>query len=96
LALAADQQAMIGLYCGRENTALNHRIASCNSPDYGAARISILPPRAENDDHNPPRTKSRHISSFRVGTDTPIPITGTLRSLAALSWSPATLPNPPA
>ena len=69
LALTADQQTMIGLYCGDQRASLNHRITSCNSPDYGAVRIHILPPGAENDDHNPPRAKSRHIFSLSVGTD---------------------------
>jgi hypothetical protein len=69
LALTAGQQAVIGLYCGAEQASINHRITSCNSPDYGAARIHILAPGAENDDHNPPRTKSRHIFSLGIGTD---------------------------
>lgn len=69
LALTADQQTTIGLYCGAEHASLNHRIASCNSAAYGAARINILAPGSENDDHNPPRTKSRHIFSFSIGND---------------------------
>ena len=69
LALTADQQAMIGFYCGAERASLTNRITSCNSSDYGAARIHILAPGAENADHNPPRTKSRHILSVGAGTD---------------------------
>jgi hypothetical protein len=69
LALTADQQAVIGLYCGAERASLIHRITSCGSPNYGAAHINILPSGAENDDHNPPRTKSRHVFSLGVGTD---------------------------
>jgi hypothetical protein len=69
LALSADQQATIGLYCGADHASLNRRITSCNSPDYRATRINILPPGTENDDHNPPRTKSRHIFSFGIGND---------------------------
>jgi len=69
LALTADQQAMIGLYCGAQRASLGNRIATCSSPDYGATRIHILPPGAENDDHNPPRTQSRHIFSVSLGTD---------------------------
>ncbi len=69
LSLTANQQAMIGFYCGAEHASLTNRIASCTSPDYGAARINILAPGAENSDHNPPRTKSRHIFSVSVGTD---------------------------
>ena len=69
LALTADQQTMIGLYCGTDHASLTNRITSCNSPDYGAVRINILAPGAENADHNPPRTTSRHIFSLGVGND---------------------------
>ena len=69
LALTADQQSMIGFYCGSEQASLSHRITACSLPDYGATRIHILPPGAENDDHNPPRTNSRHILNLGVGTD---------------------------
>jgi hypothetical protein len=69
LALTADQQAMIGFHCGPELASLSHRITNCGSSDYGAARINILRPGAANSDHNPPRTKSRHIFSLSVGTD---------------------------
>ncbi len=69
LALTADQQSMIGFYCGGEQASLSHRIAACNSPDYGAARIRIPAPGTENDDHNPPRTGPRHILNLGVGTD---------------------------
>jgi len=69
LALTADQQTMIGLYCGEEQASLLHRITSCNLPDYGASRIHVLAPGTENDDHNPPRTDSRHILNPGFGTD---------------------------
>jgi hypothetical protein len=69
LALTADQQSMIGFYCGGEQASLSHRITACRLPDYGAARIHILLPDAENDDRNPPRTRSRHILNVGVGTD---------------------------
>ncbi len=69
LALTADQQTMIGFHCGSEMASLSHRIAVCSSPDYGASRIHILAPGAENPDHNPPRTDSRHVLDLGVGTD---------------------------
>jgi hypothetical protein len=69
LALTADQQSTIGLYCGDEQATLSYRITACNSRSYGAGRIKILAPGTENDDHNPPRTKSRHILNLSVGTD---------------------------
>ncbi|MBZ5634493.1 MAG: TonB-dependent receptor [Acidobacteriia bacterium] len=69
LTLTAGQQSAIGLYCGDERATLAHRITSCNSPSYGAGQINILAPGTENDDHNPPRTKSRHMLNLGVGTD---------------------------
>jgi hypothetical protein len=69
LALTDDQQATIGFYCGAQQASLNRPIATCSVPNYAAARINILPPGAENDDHNPPRAKSRHIFSLGVGND---------------------------
>jgi hypothetical protein len=69
LALTADQQSMIGLYCGSEQATLSHRITACGLSDYGASRIHILAPGAANSDHNPPRTGSRHVLDFGVGTD---------------------------
>ena len=69
LALTAAQQSTIGLYCGDDRATLAHRIKSCNSASYGAGRINILAPGTENDDQNPPRTKSRHILNLGAGTD---------------------------
>ncbi len=69
LALTADQQATIGLYCGDERASLSHRIATCAAPNYGADRIHILAAGSENPDHNPPRATSRHIFNLGVGSD---------------------------
>jgi len=69
LALTADQQAVIGLYCGTEQASLSHRITACGSPDYGAERIHILAPGAQNSDHNPPRARARHILNLGAGND---------------------------
>ncbi len=69
LALTADRQATIGFYCGAQRATLSDRVTSCNSPNYGAERINILAQGTENDDHNPPRTKSRHILDLALGTD---------------------------
>jgi hypothetical protein len=68
-ALTAAQQSAIGLYCGNQQASLASRITSCNSPSYGAQRINILTPGAENDDHNPPRTKPRNIFDLGLGSD---------------------------
>jgi hypothetical protein len=69
LALTADQQSMIGFYCGSEKASLSHRMAACDLADYGASRLRIPAPGTENDDHNPPRTAPRHILNVAVGTD---------------------------
>jgi outer membrane cobalamin receptor len=69
LSLTAGQQSMIGFYCGSERATLAHPITACTLPDYGATRIHILPPGAENADRNPPRTRSRHIFNVGVGSD---------------------------
>ena len=69
LALTAAEQSAIGLYCGANRASLSNRLAACGSPMYGAERIHILAPGTENDDHNPPRTKSRHLFNLAIGTD---------------------------
>jgi hypothetical protein len=69
LALTAAQQSAIGLYCGGTQASLGYRITSCSSSIYGAQRINVLAPGAENDDHNPPRTKPRNIFHLGLGND---------------------------
>ncbi|MDQ6759233.1 MAG: TonB-dependent receptor [Acidobacteriota bacterium] len=69
LALTASQQSTIGLYCGAERASLSHRISACDAREYGAERVQILAPGTQNSDHNPPRTKSRHILNVGTGTD---------------------------
>jgi hypothetical protein len=69
LALTADQQAVIGLYCGGVRASLTNRITACDSTIYGAERIHILAPGTQNADRNPPRTKGRHLFDIGVGTE---------------------------
>jgi hypothetical protein len=69
LALTAAEQSAIGLYWGGRQASLSYRITSCDSPSYGAKRINILAPGAENDDHNPPRTKPRNIFHIGLGNE---------------------------
>lgn len=69
VSLTADQQSMIGFYCGGERASVSHRISHCEAAQYGATRIRIPAPGAANPDHNPPRTRSRHIFSIGAGTD---------------------------
>jgi hypothetical protein len=69
LSLTADQQSMIGFYCGGEQASLSRRITACSAADYGATRVRIPAPGTDNPDHHPPRTRSRHIFSIGAGTD---------------------------
>lgn len=69
LALTADQQSVIGLYCGGVRASLTNRITACDSTIYGAERIHILAPGTQNADRNPPRTKGRHLFDIGVGTE---------------------------
>ena len=62
---------MIGLHGGEKRASLSHQINSCDSSDYGAERIHLLAPGAENGDRNPLRTRSRHITDLAVGTENP-------------------------
>ncbi len=69
LGLTAAEQSAIGFFCGAERATLSHRIASCGGSSYGAERLHILAPGAENDDHNPPRAKARSIFHLAIGHD---------------------------
>ncbi len=69
LALTADQQAAIGLYCGSTFASLSAPIRSCSSPRFGATRVVIPRPGTENDDLNPPRLAPRHVFDLGTGFD---------------------------
>lgn len=69
LALTADQQAQIGLFCGSTFATLSQPIRACSSPDRGALRLRIPADGTVNDDHNPPRITPRNLFDFSVGTD---------------------------
>ncbi len=69
LALDADQQAAIGLFCGNTFATLTAPITSCNSTTRGATRVVILPDGTENDDTNPPRIAARNLLDLGVGAD---------------------------
>ena len=69
LALTAAQQSAIGFYCGGARASLSQRIESCDGGNYGSERIHILPPGAENADHNPPRAKARNVFHLAIGHD---------------------------
>ena len=67
--LTADEQAQMGLYCGNVYATRSSPITSCNSPVFGATRVSIPPPGKENDDLRPTRVTERNILDAGVGID---------------------------
>jgi len=70
LALDADQQAAIGLFCGNVFATLASPITSCAAgTPYGATRIAIPADGTENDDHNPPRIAPRNLFDIAAGED---------------------------
>ena len=69
LRLTADEQAQMGLYCGSVYATRFSPITSCDSPVFGAARVSIPPPGAENDDLRPTRVSPRNVFDAALGMD---------------------------
>jgi len=70
LALKADEQAAMGLFCGNTFATLNSPILSCAAGvPQGATRIRIPPPGTENDDKNPPRIAPRNVFDLGIGDD---------------------------
>ena len=72
LALDADQQASIGLFCGNLRATLTAPLtpAACAGlAPFGATRVQIPAPGTENDDKNPPRIAPRHLFDVSVGDD---------------------------
>jgi hypothetical protein len=69
LALTADQQAAIGLYCGNTFATIYAPITSCSSPSRGATRVVIPADGTENDVTNPPRIAPRNLFDLGLGID---------------------------
>jgi len=69
LALTADQQAQIGLFCGSTFATPTQAILACSSANRGALRVRIPADGTENDDTNPPRIAPRNLFDFSAGTD---------------------------
>jgi outer membrane receptor protein involved in Fe transport len=68
LTLTADQQQMIGFYCGSQVATISNPITACNS-NYGAKLVNIPAAGTENDDKNPARVKPRNLFDLGVGSD---------------------------
>jgi hypothetical protein len=69
LQLTADEQAQVGLFCGNVYATRFSPITSCNSPHFGATRLSIPRAGTENDDLRPTRVRERNIFDAGVGID---------------------------
>ncbi len=72
LALDADQQTAIGLFCGGLQATLQQALtaATCaGQAPFGATRVNIPAPGTENDDKNPPRISPRNLFDLAVGED---------------------------
>ena len=71
LALTADQQAAIGLYCGNASASLGNPLTSaqCTASNFGATRLRIPAEGTEDDVSNPPRIAPRHLFDLGLGVD---------------------------
>jgi len=69
LKLTADEQAQIGLYCGREFATPTQAIRSCSEADFGTKRIRIPKPGTFNDDRQPVRVTPRNLFDVSAGED---------------------------
>ncbi len=68
-ALSGNQQLQAGLFCGAMRPTLTMPLASCAPSQFGSTLINIPAPGTEDDDHNPPRIRPRHLFDLSVGHD---------------------------
>lgn len=69
LALSADEQQQIGLFCGSRFATLNEPITVCDSAVRGAQRLRIPADGTEDDVTNPPRIAPRNLFDLSFGSD---------------------------
>jgi hypothetical protein len=68
LALAGDQQAAIGFFCGSTVATIDSPITNC--PSGGGATRLVIPAEGTADDvNNPPRIAPRHLVDLGFGVD---------------------------
>jgi hypothetical protein len=68
--LTADEEYEAGFYCGSQHPTPTQALpSSCPVSQFGSTLIKVPAPRAENDDHNPPRIASRNLFDASVGID---------------------------
>lgn len=69
LTLTGDEQQQIGLYCGGVFATPNRPLRSCESPNFGATRIHIVPAGTYDPDRNPARIRPRNLFDIGFGAD---------------------------
>lgn len=69
LALSADEQQQIGLFCGNVFATLASPITTCSSANRGALRVRIPADGTENNVTNPPRISPRNLFDLSFGSD---------------------------
>jgi carboxypeptidase family protein/TonB-dependent receptor-like protein len=70
IALTADQEAQAGLACnGVRATPTQALPSKCLVSEFTSSLLAIPAPNAENDDHDPPRVKSRNLFDLTFGED---------------------------
>jgi hypothetical protein len=69
MALSADDQAAIGLFCGSVVANRDAPIANCSSSNRGATRLVIPADGTADDVSNPPRIAPRHLFDLGIGAD---------------------------
>lgn len=69
LALSADEQQQIGLFCGNVFATLAAPITTCSSATRGALRLRIPADGTVDDVKNPPRVAPRHLFDLSLGSD---------------------------
>jgi hypothetical protein len=69
LALPADAQQQMGLFCGNVFATIGRPLTGCSAPNFGATRVSLPAAGTYNPDTNPARIAPRHLIDLSVGTD---------------------------
>jgi hypothetical protein len=71
LGLSGAEQLAIGFRCGTSVPTIDTPLTSgqCNNSNYSAVRVKIPAPGTEDDDHNPPRIRPRHLFDAGFGVD---------------------------
>ena len=91
LALSADQQAAIGVFCGGTVATPDSPITSCGGgAARGAERLVIPADGTEDDVDNPPRIAPRHLFDLGLGVDN---LLNTTRAKVRVRFSVVNLTN---